>query len=289
MIYGGIEAGGTKMICVIGDENGKILDRMQIPTKTPEETMPIMIDYFKGKDIKALGIACFGPIDLNRDSKTYGYITSTPKLAWKNYDIVGAFKKELGVPIGFDTDVNGSLLGEITWGCAKGLTDALYLTIGTGVGGGVMAGGKLLHGMLHPELGHIKMAVADGDTYKGKCPYHGTCFEGMAAGPAIEDRWGKKAVELADDDKVWNLESTYIAQALCTYILTLSPQIIILGGGVMHQEQLFPLIRKKVLEQLNGYVLTKELADIDNYIVPASLNDDQGIMGSIKLAMDADI
>lgn len=289
MIYGGIEAGGTKMICVIGDENGRILDRMQIPTKTPEETMPIMIDYFKGKDIKALGIACFGPIDLNKDSKTYGYITSTPKLAWKNYDIVGAFKKELGVPIGFDTDVNGSLLGEITWGCAKGLTDALYLTIGTGVGGGVMAGGKLLHGMLHPELGHIKMAVADGDTYKGKCPYHGTCFEGMAAGPAIEDRWGKKAVELADDDKVWDLESTYIAQALCTYILTLSPQIIILGGGVMHQEQLFPLIRKKVLEQLNGYVLTKELADIDNYIVPASLNDDQGIMGSIKLAMDADI
>lgn len=289
MIYGGIEAGGTKMICVIGDENGRILDRMQIPTKTPGETMPIMIDYFKGKDIKALGIACFGPIDLNRDSKTYGYITSTPKLAWKNYDIVGAFKKELGVPIGFDTDVNGSLLGEITWGCAKGLTDALYLTIGTGVGGGVMAGGKLLHGMLHPELGHIKMAVADGDTYKGKCPYHGTCFEGMAAGPAIEDRWGKKAVELANDDKVWDLESTYIAQALCTYILTLSPQIIILGGGVMHQEQLFPLIRKKVLEQLNGYVLTKELADIDNYIVPASLNDDQGIMGSIKLAMDADI
>lgn len=289
MIYGGIEAGGTKMICVIGDENGRILDRMQIPTKTPEETMPIMIDYFKGKDIKALGIACFGPIDLNKDSKTYGYITSTPKLAWKNYDIVGAFKKELGVPIGFDTDVNGSLLGEITWGCAKGLTDALYLTIGTGVGGGVMAGGKLLHGMLHPELGHIKMAVADGDTYKGKCPYHGTCFEGMAAGPAIEDRWGKKAVELADDDKVWDLESTYIAQALCTYILTLSPQIIILGGGVMHQEQLFPLIRKKVLEQLNGYIVTKELKDIDNYIVPASLNDDQGIMGSVKLAMDADI
>ena len=289
MIYGGIEAGGTKMICVIGDENGRILDRMQIPTKTPEETMPLMIDYFKDKDIKALGIACFGPIDLNRDSKTYGYITSTPKLAWKNYDIVGAFKKELGVPIGFDTDVNGSLLGEITWGCAKGLTDALYLTIGTGVGGGVMAGGKLLHGMLHPELGHIKMAVADGDTYKGKCPYHGTCFEGMAAGPAIEDRWGKKAVELADDDKVWDLESTYIAQALCTYILTLSPQIIILGGGVMHQKQLFPLIRKKVLEQLNGYIVTKELKDIDNYIVPASLNDDQGIMGSIKLAMDADI
>ena len=287
MIYGGIEAGGTKMICVIGNEKGEILDRMQIPTKTPEETMPQMIEYFKGKSINALGIACFGPIDLDTSSKTYGYITSTPKLEWKNYDIVGAFKKELGVPVGFDTDVNGSLLGEITWGCAKGKTDALYITIGTGIGGGVMTNGKLLHGMLHPELGHIKMAVADGDTYKGKCPYHGTCFEGMASGPAIEERWGKKAIELADTKEVWELESTYIAQALSIYILTLSPQIIILGGGVMHQEQLFPLIRKKVLEQLNGYLITKELEDIDNYIIPASLNDDQGIMGAIKLAIDA--
>lgn len=289
MLYGGIEAGGTKMICVIGNENGEILDRMQIPTKTPEETMPLMIDYFKDKDIKALGIACFGPIDLDKTSKTYGYITSTPKLAWKNYDIVGAFKKELGVPVGFDTDVNGSLLGEITWGCAKDKTDALYLTIGTGIGGGVMTGGKLLHGMLHPELGHIKMAIEKGDIYKGKCPYHGTCFEGMASGPAIEERWGKKAIELSDNDEVWDLESTYIAQALSMYILTLSPQIIILGGGVMHQQQLFPLIRKKVLEQLNGYLITKELADIDNYIVPASLNDDQGIMGAVKLAIDAEI
>lgn len=289
MLYGGIEAGGTKMICVIGNENGEILDRMQIPTKTPEETMPLMIDYFKDKDIKALGIACFGPIDLDKTSKTYGYITSTPKLAWKNYDIVGAFKKELGVPVGFDTDVNGSLLGEITWGCAKDKTDALYLTIGTGIGGGVMTGGRLLHGMLHPELGHIKMAIEKGDIYKGKCPYHGTCFEGMASGPAIEERWGKKAIELSDNDEVWDLESTYIAQALSMYILTLSPQIIILGGGVMHQQQLFPLIRKKVLEQLNGYLITKELADIDNYIVPASLNDDQGIMGAVKLAIDAEI
>jgi fructokinase len=289
MLYGGIEAGGTKMICVIGNENGEILDRMQIPTKTPEETMPLMIDYFKDKDIKALGIACFGPIDLDKTSKTYGYITSTPKLAWKNYDIVGAFEKELGVPVGFDTDVNGSLLGEITWGCAKDKTDAMYLTIGTGIGGGVMTGGKLLHGMLHPELGHIKMAIEKGDTYKGKCPYHGTCFEGMASGPAIEERWGKKAIELSDNDEVWDLESTYIAQALSMYILTLSPQIIILGGGVMHQQQLFPLIRKKVLEQLNGYLITKELADIDNYIVPASLNDDQGLLGAVKLAIDADI
>ncbi len=287
MKYGALEAGGTKMIVAIGDENGNILERASYPTLTPEETMPKMIDFFKGKEIQSLGIACFGPIDLNKSSKTYGYITSTPKLEWRNYDIVGEFKRALGVPVGFDTDVNGSLLGEITWGCAKDKTDALYLTIGTGIGGGVMTNGKLLHGMLHPELGHIKLAVEPGDTYVGKCPYHGTCFEGMAAGPAIEERWGQKAVELADRDEVWELESAYIAQALSSYILTLSPQIIILGGGVMHQTQLFPLIRKKVLEQLNGYINTSEIKNIDKYIVPASLNDDQGIMGAVKLAIDA--
>ncbi len=287
MRLGALEAGGTKMIVAIGDENGKILERASFPTKTPEETMPQMIDFFKDKEIESLGIACFGPIDLNKDSKTYGYITSTPKLAWKNYDIVGAFKKALNVPVGFDTDVNGSLLGEITWGCAKDKTDALYLTIGTGIGGGVMTNGKLLHGMLHPELGHIRLAKVPGDDYAGKCPYHGTCFEGLAAGPAIEERWGKKAVELADRDEVWELESEYIAQALSSFILTLSPQIIILGGGVMHQMQLFPLIREKVVKQLNGYLNTKELENMDKYIVPASLNDDQGIMGAVKLAIDA--
>ncbi len=286
MRYGALEAGGTKMIVAIGDENGKILERATFPTLTPAETMPKMIEFFEGKGIESLGIACFGPIDLNKNSKTYGYINSTPKLEWKNYDIVGEFKKALNVPVGFDTDVNGSLLGEITWGCAKDKTDAIYLTIGTGIGGGVMTNGKLLHGMLHPEMGHMRLAVEPGDTYKGKCPYHGTCFEGLAAGPAIEERWGKKAVELADNAEVWELESAYIAQALSTYILTLSPQIIILGGGVMHQTQLFPLIRKKVVEQLNGYINTDEIKNIDEYIVPASLGDDQGIMGAIKLALD---
>lgn len=287
MLYGGIETGGTKMICVIGNENGEILERLTLPTKSPEDTIPGMIDFFRGKDIKALGIGCFGPIDLNRDSQTYGYITSTPKLEWRNYDIVGTFKKELDIPIGFDTDVNGSLLGEITWGCAKDKTNALYMTIGTGIGGGVMTNGRLLHGMLHPELGHVRMQPATGDTYKGKCPYHGTCLEGMAAGPAIEERWGQKAAELADKQEVWELESYYIAQALCDFIVILSPEIIILGGGVMNQEQLFPLIRKKTLELMAGYINTKELQDIDNYIVPASLSGDQGIMGAIKLAINA--
>ena len=189
--------------------------------------------------------------------------------------------------MGLDTDVNGSCLGEMTFGCARGLDNVLYLTFGTGVGAGIAIGGQLLHGMLHPEAGHILMPRHPEDTYEGKCPYHKTCLEGMAAGPAIEARWGDKAKNLADRDEVWEMESWYIAQALVNYILTLSPRKIILGGGVMHQEQLFPLIRSKVTEFLNGYLNTKELKDMDSYIVPSSLHDDQGIMGCVELAKRA--
>ncbi len=286
MLYGALEAGGTKMVCAVGDENGNILEQVSVKTTVPEETLPEIAKYFKGKDIKALGIACFGPVDLNRDSKTYGYITSTPKTAWMNCDIVGYMKKELNIPIGFDTDVNGSLLGEVTYGSSKGLSDVVYFTIGTGVGAGIMTNGKLLHGMLHPEAGHMIMARAEGDSYKGHCPFHGCCFEGMASGPAIEERFGKKAIELADRDEVWELEAEYIAQALLNIVCVLSPKRIILGGGVMHQTQLFAKIRTKLKEKLNGYIKAAELEDMDNYVVPASLNDDQGIMGCIKLAID---
>ena len=176
MIYGALEAGGTKMVCAIGDENGKILEQISVPTVTPEETMPAIIEYFKDKDIKALGVACFGPVDVNPASSTYGYILKTPKLAWANYDIVGALKDALKVPVGFDTDVNGSLLGEVTWGSARGLTDVVYITIGTGVGGGILSGGNIVRGMLHPEMGHMKLSPAPGDTFPGRCPFHGNCL-----------------------------------------------------------------------------------------------------------------
>ncbi len=287
MYYGALEAGGTKMVCAIGDETGKIHEQVSIPTTTPEETMAAIIDYFKDKDIAAIGVACFGPINLNTESATYGYITSTPKTAWKNYNIVGTLKDALKIPVGFDTDVNGSLLGEITYGCAKGLTDAIYLTIGTGIGGGVMTNGKLLHGMLHPELGHIIMAKRADDKGECVCPFHDNCFEGLASGPSIEKRWGKKAKELADDMAVWELEADYIGTALVNYCMTLSPKKIILGGGVMHQTQLFPLIRDVFRRKMAGYISTSELGNLEEYIVPASLNDDQGIMGAIKLAIDA--
>lgn len=287
MLIGALEAGGTKMVCAIGNEDGTILEQVSIPTTTPEETLPKIVEYFKDKGIKALGVAAFGPVDVKPESETYGYILDTPKLAWKHKDLLGILKKELNVPIGLDTDVNGSCLGEMTYGCAKGLDSVIYITIGTGVGVGVSVNGKLLHGMLHPEGGHILLERHPEDPDGGICPYHKNCLEGFASGPSIERRWGKKAIELVDRPEVWEMESYYIAQALTDYIMILSPQKIILGGGVMHQEQLFPLIRSKVKEMVNGYINTKELEDIDNYIVPASLNDDQGIMGCIKLGLDA--
>lgn len=288
MRIGALEAGGTKMVCAIGDETGKIYEQESFSTVTPEETLPQLLDYFKGKEIEALGIACFGPIDLDRDSDTYGYITTTPKTAWMNTDIAGYFANGLNVPVGFDTDVNGSLLGEVTYGQAKGLGDAVYYTIGTGVGAGVMSGGKLVHGAMHPEAGHMLLRVREDDPMpEGICPFHGACLEGMAAGPSIEKRWGKKAIEMKDDARVWDLEAYYLAQCMVTTTLMLSPKIIILGGGVMHQTQLFPLVREKTRELLNGYIKNDTVNDMDHYIVPASLHDDQGIMGCLKLGFDA--
>lgn len=287
MRLGALEAGGTKMVCAIGDEKGNIEERVSIPTKTPEETIPLLIDFFKQRNIDALGIGCFGPLELNKKAEKYGYITTTTKLAWRNFDFLGSMKKALQCPVGFDTDVNGSVLGEVTFGQAKGKSCALYLTIGTGIGAGIYIEGKLLHGMLHPEAGHVLITRRETDTYGGKCPYHKNCLEGLAAGPAIEGRYGEKAVDLAEEEDVWDLEADYIAQALTGYILTLSPEIIILGGGVMHQMQLFPLIRKKVTEYLGGYVNTEELSDMEHYIVPASLHDDQGIMGCLELGRKA--
>jgi fructokinase len=287
MLIGALEAGGTKMVCAIGKEDGTILEQVSIPTTTPEETIPKLIEYFKDKEIEALGVAAFGPVDVKPDSETYGYILDTPKLAWRNKDFLGGLKEALKVPMGLDTDVNGSCLGEVTYGCAKGLDSVIYITIGTGVGVGVCVNGKLLHGMLHPEGGHILLARHENDPEGGICPYHKNCLEGFASGPSIEARWGKKAVELVDRQEVWEMESYYIAQALVDYIMLLSPRKIILGGGVMHQEHLFPMIRQKVKDMLNGYIKTKELEDMDNYIVPASLHDDQGIMGCIKLGLNA--
>ena len=286
-LYGALEAGGTKMVCAIGDENGNILERISIPTRTPAETMGPMIDFFRGKGIRALGIGCFGPVDLKKGSRTYGYITSTPKLAWQNYPIVAEFEKALGVPVGFDTDVNAAALGEATWGCTRDVENSIYITVGTGVGVGVIIGGKPYHGMLHPEGGHILLARHPDDPMVGSgCPFHENCLEGLAAGPSLEKRWGIKGAELTGRKEVWQLEAYYIGQALADYILILSPERIVLGGGVTHQEGLLALIRQETAKQLAGYIRTAAIDHLDSYIVGVSLNDNQGVMGAVKLAME---
>lgn len=286
MRIGAIEAGGTKFVCGIVNEKGELLDRISFPTETPEITMSKVISYFTNKNIERLGVGSFGPIDPNKNSKTYGYITSTPKLLWRNYNIIGHLKKYFDIPIFFDTDVNGAALGEAIWGAAKGLDSCVYITVGTGIGGGILVEGKLVHGMLHPELGHILVTPHETDKYKGKCPYHKNCLEGMAAGPAIEERWGIKAYTLPENHPAWELEAYYLAQGLMNFILTVSPKKIILGGGVMKQKQLFPLIRKYLQNLLGNYITTKEiLENIDEYIVYPELGDNAGILGCAALAL----
>ena len=283
--FGALEAGGTKMVCAILDIDGNIIKEETIPTTTPEETKNKMLEFYSKYKLNSLGIGTFGPVDLNPKSKTYGSILNSPKLIWKGFNYFKAFES-LHIPIGIDTDVNASCLGETTFGSSKGLNNVIYITIGTGIGLGIYSEGKLIHGMMHPEGGHIILKKRDDDKGKCVCPFHDSCFEGLANGPSIKERYGKSGDELKNDDKIWDLEGDYIAQALVNYIMILQPQKIILGGGVMHQEQLFKIIRQKVLQKINKYLETKELENIDDYIIPCSLNDKQGILGSFKIGLD---
>ena len=285
-MFGAIEAGGTKMIVAVGDGDGNILKTKEIKTSTPDETMPLILDFFKEDRIDAIGIGAFGPVCVDKASADYGKIGKTPKLSWVDFSWTKAFENA-GVPVVVDTDVNAAAIGEVIYGSGKGLSDVIYITIGTGIGVGVYSQGKLLHGMLHPEAGHIILPVSASDTFGGICPYHKNCFEGLASGPAIKARYGTEAFNLLDRDDVWELEADYIAKALMQYICCYSPKRIILGGGVMHVEKLFSLIRKKTLEYMNGYIDTAELKDIDNYIVPAGLLGEQGIKGALYLAQNA--
>ena len=289
MRLGALEAGGTKMVCAIGDELGNVIERASFPTRMPEETMPDIINYFKDKNIEALGVSSFGPLNLDESDPNYGDITTTPKPGWKNYPLRRELMKALNVPVGIDTDVNGAALSEALLGAGKGTDSLVYYTIGTGIGGGAVVEGKLLHGLVHPEMGHMMMRPCKDDpTPHGFCPYHDGCLEGMANGPAIEKRWGVSAKELPEDHIAWDVEAEYLAQMCANTTLILSPKKIVLGGGVMHQLHLFPKIRRRTLEILNGYVAHKAvLEDIDNYIVPPALGDNAGAAGSLLLALDA--
>jgi fructokinase len=292
-LYGGIEAGGTKFVCAVGSGPDDLRAEVRFPTTTPEETIGRAIAYFQEQarlvDLAAIGIAAFGPVDPNPASLTFGYITSTPKPRWSNTDLAGAVSRALGLPVGFDTDVNGAALGEQRWGAAQGLDTFLYFTIGTGVGGGGMVGGKLMHGLVHPEMGHMRLPHDwQADPFKGTCPFHGDCFEGLAAGPALHARWGQPAETLPPDHPAWELEARYIALALANFIVTISPQRIILGGGVMSSPHMFPTVRSQVQQFLNGYVQSPAILEhIDEYIVAPGLGNRAGVLGAIALGQAA--
>lgn len=286
-LFGGIEAGGTKFVCAVGTGPDDIRAEARFPATTPEETIGKAAAFFRDQErVTAVGIASFGPIDPDPHSPTYGHITTTPKPGWANVDLGGEIQRALGVPIVFDTDTNGAALGEWRWGAAQGLDTFIDLTIGTGIGGGGMVNGRLLHGLIHPEMGHIPLPHDWAqDPYPGRCPYHGDCLEGLAAGPAIAERWGIPGPELPPDHPAWELEAHYLALALRSFICTLSPQRIVLGGGVTAQRQLFPLVRQKTQAYLNGYIQSPAiLREIDAYIVPPALGSRAGVLGALALA-----
>jgi fructokinase len=282
-MYGAIEAGGTKFICGVGSGPDD-LETTQIPTSTPDVTIDAVIKFLRTAgdgQLAAIGIGSFGPICTDPRSPRWGHITSTPKIAWRDCDLAGPVRRALGVPVGFDTDVNAALLGEARWGAARGIEDAVYLTIGTGIGGGAMASGRLIHGTSHPEMGHIRIPHdTSNDLFTGCCPYHGDCLEGLASGPAIHARWKTAPKDLPPDHQAWALEAHYLALAVASVAFTLAPARVILGGGVMRQAQLFPWIRSEVARLFNGYAAMPD-------IVPPELAGRAGVIGALVLAEQA--
>ncbi len=291
MIFGAIEAGGTNFNCAVGSGPDNILARTRIATTTPKETLAAVYAFFQsaiathGK-IEALGLACFGPVDLDRQSPGYGHILRTPKKYWSNTDIVGKLKKRLQVPVGFETDVNGAALAELEWGAGQGLRSLVYMTIGTGIGGGVIVNGRMVDGLIHPELGHMLVPRHARDTqYQGHCPYHGDCLEGLACGPAIHARWGAPAEKLEPDHIAWEVEADYLGSMCMNITATLSPQRIILGGGVMRQPFLIQKVRDVFQHKFNDYLpLDVRAGGLEKYIVTPGLGGRAGIAGAFKLA-----
>jgi fructokinase len=287
-VFGCIEAGGTKFVCGVGTGPDD-LRLSTLPTLSPAETVDKIVAFFRaeaGSRLSAVGIGSFGPVDLRQESPTFGYITSTPKPGWQQYDLAGTIARALGVPVGFDTDVNAAAAGEARWGAGRGIPNFIYLTVGTGIGGGAIVNGEVIHGLVHPEMGHIPIPHdLAADPYPGGCPYHRDCLEGLASGPAMLARWGMPAEKLPADHAGWKLEAHYLALGLAAWVCTLSPERIVLGGGVMQQEHLFPMVRRELTLILNGYIRASAiLGDLDHYVVPPQLGKRAGVLGAMVLA-----
>jgi fructokinase len=290
-LFGGIEAGGTKWRCVVGRAPEEIRAELRVPTTTPAATLEAVVGFFRRQQavlgpIISLGIGSFGPVDLHRGSTRYGFITATPKPGWADTDIVGPLRRALGVPVAFETDVNAAAVGEGRYGTAQGLETFLYLTVGTGIGGGAFAGGRVLHGLVHPEMGHVRVPHDRSvDPFPGICPFHGDCLEGLASGPAMAARWGMPADVLPPDHPGWALEAHYLALALHGFVCTFSPQRIVIGGGVMEQPHLLPRIRLELGRLLNGYIQSPVLTgDLAHYVVAPGLGRRAGVVGALWMA-----
>ena len=290
-LYGGVESGGTKIVCIVVSGPDDIRAETSFPTETPESTLGRIIDFFthaqrEHGDIVAIGLASFGPVDLDADSPTYGYVTRTPKSGWSNTDVLGPLKQALGKPVAFDTDVNGAGIGEREWGAAQGLSNFVYMTIGTGIGGGVIVDGRPVTGISHPEIGHFR-PVRDParDPFTGICPFHGDCLEGLASGKAVVSRWNSTLAELGADHDALQLEANYLGQLCTTLTFVLSPQKIILGGGAAGAPGLLPAVRTRTREMLGGYLSAPIYAgNMDDYIVAPGLGKRAGVLGAVVMA-----
>jgi fructokinase len=287
---GAVEVGGTKVVCLVGSSPDDIVAQAQIPTEEPIRTLAAVVAFFQrevasGGPLAAVGIASFGPVELRRSHPRYGFIRTTPKPGWSGIDILGPVQRALGVPMGFDTDVNGAALGEGRWGAARGLDTFVYLTVGTGVGAGAVVGGRVMHGLGHPEMGHLTVSRQPGDNFAGTCPFHGDCLEGMASGVALAARWGRPAERIAGDQLrvVVKLEAAYLAAGLRAIVYALAPQRIVIGGGVAALPGLFPLLRAHLSTALGGYPGLPEHA-ADDFVVPATLGSLAGPAGALVLA-----
>jgi fructokinase len=291
-VYGGIEAGGSKWECAIGRSPGELRAQVTIPTTTPEETIGRVVAFFEREGpVAGLGIGSFGPIDRTPTSPTWGYITTTPKPGWAYTDVAVEIRRRLSVPVTFDTDVNAAALGEHRWGAARGLETFCYLTVGSGIGGGAMVDGRLVHGLVHPEFGHMRIPHDRlEDPFPGVCPFHGDCWEGLASGRAVEARWGRPAHELTGDEAVWELEARYLALGLVSAICVLAPERIVVGGGVTKEPGLLDRVRRHVAALMNGYLHADGVgAGSSDYITPPALGVQAGVLGAIALAGTAEL
>ena len=286
----GIELGGTKIVCGIATGAGDVLQRTSIPTRGPEETLIDIKNWLEPRldDTIGVGIATFGPVYVDPASPRYGHIGATPKTAWRDFDLLRAIREWTELPLVLDTDVNAAALAEIRWGAANGHRNVVYVTVGTGIGGGIVSNGRAVHGLMHPEIGHMKPRRLPDDDLDGMCPFHGDCFEGLAAGPAIGTRWGKPLNELPADHPAFAMEADYLGQLAVNLLLTASPTKLIFGGGVMKCTELLPMIRDAAARHLNDYLdLTDPSNGSEELIVTPGLESNAGLLGAVALVIDA--